>query len=267
MAKRGSTSPLVTRLLSGDAFSEAQMQAAFDLRAATLPPRPELTPQAARAAFDATVRASNLCCVVERSEEMVGMVVADMRVRWWQGREFWLLNGSYAALRPEARRYRAYVRALCKEVLARGAQRPRLARYGFAAAYPSTVISVEALVDRVRYYAAPDAGDWESTLMHHLCVAHGEAFDAVAGSIRLPTLPVEVDRTPTSLASRAAKQTYEQRNPRWRQGFGTPILVELSAEQLAKAVVRSTRAYFEPAHLRRLGRRARRRLLPRMTSA
>jgi len=230
------------RIVHGEDFPASQIEAAYRLRVGVLPNRPGLSETEARSDFERRLACSNLCCLIESRSDLLGVVAMNVAVHTWEGRDLWLVVGRFAALRPEIRGNRQYVRALASGLVRRTIRRPRLPRFAYGEAYPSSLLTAMALFDDMRLYDGPNAPDWEGRLLHHLATTtEAGTLDPTRLAVRLRTVPAERDHRPRDPKRRELLRRYEQRNPHWREGYAIPVLLDLDAWALTTGVTRSLR--------------------------
>lgn len=117
------------------------------------------------------------------------------------------------------------------------ARHPLLEKVAVFVAYPTSTVAMARYARRISAPGDPGLTGWRrEALEAYLREVVGSEYDAEAGLVRMRTRPTVALHVPRSERGRQALAWYEARNPRWREGYGLPLLVEGDARSFARGV-------------------------------
>lgn len=124
------------------------------------------------------------------------------------------------------------------------ARYPLLEKVSVYLAFPPSVAAVWPYARRISAPGDPDVSGWRrdafDTFLRESLGADDDAdYDPETGVARVETLPTVRIHAPRSEQSRQSLAWYEERNPRWREGYALPILVETDSLVLARGCLRA----------------------------
>jgi hypothetical protein len=115
---------------------------------------------------------------------------------------------------------------------------PLLDKLGLFVAYPPSFVAIAHYADRIFAPRDAELGGWRREMLEgFLRDTAGADYDAEAGVVRMRTQPTARLHRPRSERGRQALAWYEERNPRWREGYALPVLVEGNARSAARGAL------------------------------
>jgi hypothetical protein len=117
---------------------------------------------------------------------------------------------------------------------------PRASKVIVGVGYPATYISCKLSAPRVVTLQSPAITSGERKLLEDFAAEQGgDGFDRASGVVRMRTVPIVPRQSSSREAVRAALAEYEAQNPRWKEGYGLPTLVDVSWAALGTALKRA----------------------------
>lgn len=232
------------RLIPPDAITPALCRQMWQLRLQNIRLRPEVDPEDDYAAFAAYFHGGATAVTFwDAAGALQGFHGWSLTQREVLGQRFSRVVAEYAFFNQGHRGGPELVLAalrLATPLLLRDRRRRKVV---VGVAYPGTYVSARLMAARLVSLRGPEITPAERLLLEEFAAEHGGAgFDRAAGVVRMRTVPILQDRTSRRAPVRAALAEFEQLNPRWREGYGLPILIDLSWSAAGRAIQRGLRA-------------------------